>query len=218
MLKLRSRIEIILYVLIAIITLFIPTKYGFHKYIFMYPYFVVGYLWNKYSFNKHYSCLLSKRKEMVLFLGVLISFLLLLSKYSYEDYIYTTMTSVIKKASNGTFFFSRQQLIIDLFRFTIGFIGSATILLLIKIFMDIYKSDKYYCPLTRICSALGRNALGMYIIGGVIQMYFLPMIPFRNELGYVAIVLESIIVLFVAYFLSKLIKAFKTTNNLFFGW
>lgn len=121
--------NIFVYLLIGICLLLINDKnkvLGISYHTYMYPYFVAGYLWNKFNLYQAYNKISNNKKLLTMIVCVIV-FILMLFKYNNNDYVYTTGTAIIL---NGHL--NLSQVSIDLYRYTIGFVGSACILMVIK--------------------------------------------------------------------------------------
>lgn len=112
--------NLIAYGVLMIFLLFIPEKMNSHYYIFLYPYFVFGYLWNKHNLQEKVAELFSKKRTIFL-LCLLVLWIVLLTQFNYDSFIYTTHISLYGKQW-------KMQLAIDIYRWVIGFAGSAMIL------------------------------------------------------------------------------------------
>lgn len=115
------------YVLLGIAGLLIPSlhTYGVCYHVFMYPYFVFGYIWNKYRLQR-IAAKIGGAKGLTVFCVLLVLYLALYSHYGYEDYIYTTGTCILNRPPRHLI--DTQQLAIDIYRYAMGFLGSALML------------------------------------------------------------------------------------------
>ena len=199
--------NILIYIVIFLLTFFIPDEIIFKKftlqfylYSYMYIFFITGYLFKKYN-------LLEKLNTSIINKTLIINtylFVLLLIPFSKDNYIYTTGINIINNYS---------QLINDLYRYLIGFIGSIEILLVLhKITPHIKENIK------EKLLYLGKNTLGIYIISSIIHPYILPM--FTNNLSninYLFICIETIIILVITITTIELIKKNKLLSKYLLG-
>lgn len=188
------------------ISLFIPNKLNSNLYIFVFPYFLIGYLWQKKSKSVE---LTIKHIKFILFISILI-FGILLAKYNYNSYIYTTQTYLF--GSMGW----KEHLAIDLFRWTIGFAGSIFIVSLLY-----WSQNKLHTLIREFFIFLGRNTLGIYILSNLFNVYLYKVaynaienIPFSNEVLWC---METVFVIFLCLSICYMIKKIKPLNVLLLG-
>lgn len=112
--------NLIVYGILMIFLLIIPEKMNSHYYIFLYPYFVFGYQWNKHNLTEKVVELNSKKGRSIS-LGLLALWIVLITQFNYDSYVYTTHISLY-----GTQWTTQSA--IDIYRWIIGFVGSAVIL------------------------------------------------------------------------------------------
>lgn len=167
--------NIIAYILAGVVLLLLPNACGIPYHVFMYPYFITGYLWNKYNEYKRLSSLSVKTKAFILTVSM-IFFTFLCMQYTKVDFIYTSGTCVVSYTQDV--FLNCNQLSIDIFRYIIGFLGSACLLLLIKLTYNLASAK-----LKTITAAIGRKSIGIYVISvPFVNSYALSRIPFRDSI------------------------------------
>lgn len=199
--------NIFIYILLFLITFILPNnliiKYfniQFSLYSYMYLYFMLGYFYKKYNLEE-------KLKKLINYKTLIINsiiFILLLNFFSKEDYIYLSGINII-----GNY----KQILIDLYRYLIGFIGSIEILLLVKYLIP-KLNDKIKDKLTY----LGKNTLGIYIVSSILHPYLLPIITKGiSNINYIFIILESIIIILISILVIELIKKNKILNKYLLG-
>lgn len=190
--------NLLIYLTIFLISFIIPDIYLLQYYKFMYPYFLLGYLFNKY---KHYLLPKLKTKENII-LGVsLMTYILLLIFFNYNSYIYTSGHYIL----NGHL---TKQLLIDIYRYIIGFVGSIVIILLTKKIINNKKIP--------FMAKIGESTMGIYMISSLIFVYVFPYISSRITTKYF-IPIEFLLVLFLSYLLTKLLNKFSFTRKYFLG-
>lgn len=171
----------------------------------MYPYFLIGYFYNKYSenINEKFNHPLESLK---LFGVVTVAFAFLLCLFNNNSYIYTTGYTLLGKDII-------PQLYIDAYRFLIGLLGSLFIIMLLL------KAYPYLnSTIIKIFSIIGIHSLGIYMISGLIFQYLLPDLTSGIAgVNYLLVILESIVMLALSLLISLCIKKFSVTNQLFFG-
>lgn len=202
--------SVLMYGLLIAVSLFLPKTFNLEKHVFMFPYFLTGYRWNKYQMSKTLSSI-NKKEEYTLAIGATIVFILLYLNFHKEDFIYTSGTCILNKEATGLINF--HQLRVDIYRWTIGFAGSAMSLLLFS-----YFSLKVSGKLKKCVCNLGRFSLGIYVISmPFLSLWVLDRMPYRENLGYGAAFLESILVLIVTYLLTYTLNKNAVTRKLFLG-
>lgn len=128
-----------------------------HNNIYMYPYYVIGYYFNKYETNIN-------RFKYIGYISFII-YPILLIFFTKKHYIYTS--GIIGKSYSILDYF-----FIDLFRWGIGFIGCIFILIILRRAIRIE-------ALNKICDLLakfGKKSLEIYIISMVFLSAYLPQI------------------------------------------
>lgn len=199
--------RILIYVLLGILALFLPSKWGSPLYIYMYPYFIMGYLWNKYHLESKFHLSNLKIKVCISFLCVVL-FCILYMNFTKEDYIYTTGINILKINPEKGLLLDFHQISIDLYRYLIGFVGAATILIIINILLIVFKikEDSY---IAIFLSKIGQKTLGIYIISGYLQQITLPYLPYREQFGLGVVIIEAICLTLVSYHLTILLEKNK---------
>jgi fucose 4-O-acetylase-like acetyltransferase len=192
------------YIGVLIVLTLLPDGWNVQYYKFMYPFFVVGYFWKKSLFGRCEMYLI--KYKWLLFVALVISFIFLYHFYDYECYIYTSGIFVLK---NG----GLKQFWIDIYRWMIGFVGSAMVLWILYIVVR-----NKHNRITESLAKLGENSLGIYILDNLINQYILMRVCGGvSGLNYVITGIETIIVLFVCYVVTKEIKKISVLNRLLLG-
>lgn len=191
-----------------LITFFIPDIYGLEKYKYMYPFFLLAYL---YSENEEkIKCWLLERKRMsTLFLVISgIIYVILLSLYNRDTYIYTSGYALIRYG-----IFNQKQLVIDIHRFVIGFTGVICIIYFMKRLFD--ETNNF---LWKGIGIIGKESLGIYILSEYIFTYLVSRIlSGLNGVNYGIVLLESVVILLVSYFATKVLKKNGAVRAILFG-
>lgn len=208
--------NIVLYIVLGCIALLLLRNNNISLYIYMYPYFVVGYLWKKYALDLKFKDLHTSKKTILLLVSGLL-YILLYDDFSREDYIYITGTGLIRNLRTSQPFFDAHQLGIDIFRYVIGFVGASCILMLIKLVMGSFKSKKLN-TLNLILAKFGKRSLGIYIISVTfINGLILPSLPYKEHFGYLMIGIETIIFVTIPYFITIFLEKNRLTKKLMLG-
>ena len=184
--------SLLLYSFIFFVSLFIPNYYGYNLYVFMLPYFLCGYFYNKAGglkvMNNH-------NIGITEFVILVVLFFILLYHYDINDYIYTSGTYIIRNHM-----ISVSQIYTDFFRWGIGLIGSLCIILLIKL---IFNNNAQLLVL-RCLGIIGTRTMGLYIISTYLFQYF-NLLPVKGP-SYTYYLIECIIVTLISYLLTWLIE------------
>lgn len=115
---------------ILLYLLLLPNAYNIFYYAFMYPFFVAGY-----GYNKIVRMHINKEKMNIVFF---LSFLLYVPLYIFfvkEDYIYVSLSCILDYSSKTLIF---HQILIDFYRYLIGFVGSILILVFFRLLIPNY--------------------------------------------------------------------------------
>jgi fucose 4-O-acetylase-like acetyltransferase len=196
--------NIYLYFVVFLITLFIPDIINFPLYSFMYPSFVIGFLFNKHRGLDLYNKLKIKRVFVIIFVSVLYLFLMLF--YNSDSFIYNSGYSIIDEDP-------LWQLAINIYRLFVGICGSIIILLSIDWLIEKYK---FFQENNKMISELGIESLGIYIISGYFFL-ILERITVESSFNYGAILLQTVIILTLSYFATILLKRFRIARILLLG-
>lgn len=190
----------IAYLLIGVLLLFCPDKLNSNKYIFLYPYFIAGYLFHKYAVGQK----LSERVKTVIGIVAACVWCIMLAFYEKEHYIYTT----------GTFLLGKDMLLqfgIDVFRWVIGTAGSVTILYIVFLFKNIKN------PFFDYITMLGTKTMGVYIVSNYANTYLLMRLTRTFNLNYFIILLETVIMLVLTLMISWVLSRNRIINKIYLG-
>lgn len=199
--------NIALYVVIFILSGFIPNKYGFQLYVWMYPFFIVGYLVGKYNLAK----LLPLTRKMLIggFLLSFVIFIILFYNFKTEYNVFISGTYIIRNYTIDI-----NQILINLYRCIIGFVGSVQTLLLIYFFY--LQFTKHW--IANAFRMLGIHSIGIYLINRVVYNDFvIPYIPNRLSYGYFEVFIETTILVAIAYGISEMLRKNEYIKLLMFG-
>lgn len=144
--------------------LIIPAKYNLYLYFFLYPFFLTGFMANKYEFRKQFC----KKKTFLIGAFSIFLFALLIKFYNWDCYVYNTKIALYGSALNPI-----EQITIDIYRLFIGIIGSASTIFIAKVF---YKLICYFPQkiILHFITKTGQQSLGIYILNSYACIYFLP--------------------------------------------
>lgn len=197
--------SIIIYTVVFIISFIIPDSYNLHLYKFMYPFFIIGYFYNKYY---HKLERIFMNKYIVFIIGAV--FLFMLCFFERESYIYVSRHTLLNKDFVN-------QLLCDLYRYTIGIIGSIVMLLILYKVYNFMINHRLINDNSFILT-VGKNTMGIYIISSFINIYVLNRIT--NEMNgpnFLIITIESIFIIFISILVISLIRKFSILNKYLLG-
>lgn len=194
--------SVIAYFLIFAISFFTPDILSFAKYKFMYPFFICGYLFNRYCAGK---TLTFPKYKIFAFSGIL--FACLLPFYNSSSYIYITGYFVLNGAP-------LRQFGIDLYRMGIGFAGSIFVICLVKILVEKTQDT----VLKKGLSFLGKNSLGIYALSEYVFAFVLPMLTAPlGGVNYLITFFEMMAISGICLLMALLLQKNRVTNTLFLG-
>ena len=205
--------NIMVYVVLWPLMLLLPGLYGINLYVYMYPYFIVGYLWNKYRLHDKIKCRLNAYTRVMAFAFLFVLFVILYRQYTVEDYIYISGSGILKGLSTSSPFIDYHLLSIDLYRYLIGFVGSAVAFIVIRF---LFKwGDMAW---GRVMAMLGQKSLGIYAISVILfNGFILPNLNFDTGINYGIAGLETIVVLAITYIMTVLLERYSLTRKLLLG-
>lgn len=202
--------HLIVYIMIVLFSLFCPDKYNFEYYAFMFPYFCVGYLWEKRKFFSRLR-IQNNRNGRLLWGCLVIGHTIGILFYRTDYYIYTT----------GTFLFKNNlwiQLGIDLYRWLTGFLGSGAVLLGVYLAMPLVeKWQRYLYKASDFLRFLAMNSMGIYIVDAFLNRYILLKVTADIKISVFVIVVETIVVLAIIWGVIKILQRNNLLNKLFLG-
>lgn len=192
--------SLIVYFFLFIITFVIPDAANMALYKYMYPYFVLGYLYKKYYADR----LKIIYNNSYVIIGLFTLYAVLLYFFNYDTYIYTTGHSILGKNV-------LCQLRIDFHRYFIGITGSV---IMIMLFMKLDGFIKSYKLLTKI----GTETMGIYIISTFLNTNLIIPLTFqRLGLNYIVTILQAISVIFLSLLIIKFINKDRLLRKLMLG-
>lgn len=197
--------NILAYIAVLIITLFTPDVLLFSLIKFMYPFFVIGYMVNKYNLTAR----INKTIQTICFALSSAAFIVMLIFCKSKYFIYNSGYTLLGRDN------MLEMLYIDAYRFFIGLFGSFVFVFLIS---KLSKLIARCGALSKALSCLGKNTMGIYILSFFFAVYALP--PLTSSLAgvnYFIAVLETIAILGLSLLIIFLIKKNKWTNRIMLG-
>lgn len=199
--------HVAVYLIIFVLLLIFPDYYNLAECKYMYPYFVIGYMWNQkkdyadkilaWMMNKKWICIVAN----TLIFGILLTF------YERSSYIYTTGISVL--VGNGM-----VQIMTDLYRWIIGFAGCTLVLFVTYLVVQRLGEQ---AKVVKLLGIIGVDSMGIYIVSDVINKYILGRVTAGVDFNYFLLACETIVILSGCLFITKIIKRFKVTRTLLLG-
>ena len=205
--------KIIIYVIIGGILLCLPNKGNLPLYIFMYPFFILGYWTNMYI--KYFPINIATSAQNITILIVfLFIYFILYKQYTKEDFIYISGTAIIKDIGQLRPRFDSHQLYIDSFRILIGFVGSLILFMLIRIQYQLNWAKK----MLSLFGIIGKRSLGIYITSTLfVNEFILPILPNRDDIGYPHIIIKTIITICICYYITLFLEKGQFTRKNMLG-
>ena len=195
--------SIIVYALIFAATFLTPDILLFFLFFFMYPFFVIGYMVNKYK-------LIEKCNGKVKTIGFIISsvlFVIMLVFIKGNYFIYNSGYTLLGR--ENVF----EILYIDIYRLLIGLLGSYVFVFIIAQF-----APKVSGIVDRVIVCLGKNTLGIYIVSFFFAAYLLPLITNNfSGINYFVTIVETVMTIVVSLLIIFAIQKFKWTNRIMLG-
>lgn len=116
----------------------------------------------------------------------------------------------------GIWIFGKQdvfnQVMIDIYRWLIGIIGSIFVLYIIKL-----SYPQMHRPFVAIISYIEKNSLGLYIISGVFNNYLMLKLTKSVEISFLTIIIETFFMLVVCLLINFIFKKIPICNKLLLG-
>ena len=185
----------------CLVSFIIPDSVIPAVYKFMWPFFLLGYTFNKYDLKEKLKKFYFNK---IFIVSCFVIFIILLRNYNYNTFIYTSGFYILDK-------YPLMHIDNNILRFLVGVFGSLSIMYLVygilKVTPDILKNS-FAC--------LGKYTLGIYIISNYLFDEVFKIIPISG-INYFYILIESISVLAISFSLTFLFKKYKITNRLFLG-
>lgn len=168
---------------------------GLH--VFMYPYFIAGYIWHRDGFDMKVKNAPSWLK-IAGGVAVIVLWFAILVRFDRDSYIYTTGAAVIRYGQGIILW---EQLFTDIFRWVAGFAGCCSVMIILKLVRPM-----------KILSLVGERTIGIYIMSGYFFMRL------RPELGgYIINFIEASIIVALCWGISVMISRNKILNKFLLG-
>ena len=185
------------YVFLAVVSLFVPDKLNTALHSFVYPYFAAGYIWHREGFDTKINVFPSWLKISGS-IAVIAAWLVMLSFFDRSSYIYTTGVKIVQYREG---IFTPLQLLTDIFRWAIGFAGSISVMIVMKLVKPL-----------KILQLIGAKTIGIYIMSGYVFGRIRP-----EHGGYIINFIEAVIITAICYALTATISKSRTLNTFLLG-
>lgn len=194
---------------LGVLTLLImtPDLYFLSLAKFMYPYFIAGYYFNKKELYSNRVLLTNKKNY--LFFGMI--YLGLYSLFNRSSYVYVTGISIFGKNSLKTIV---EQLLIDGYRWIIGFVGCILFILFTRKCYEIILHRKLH-SLEKIFVAIGKKSLAIYAFSHYVNLFILSDIDFAGNLMLWAC--QTIVIIGICYSIAVLIDKISVLRFIMLG-
>ena len=189
------------FIVVFVLNMITPDSFNLNYFKFLYPFFAAGYLW-KEDIGKRLNKLLSSRMRFAYVGGLFLIWVILLTQFKKEVFIYQSGFTLLGKGN------PEKQLFIDIFRVLIGLSGS--------VWMLLFANCISKTILAKFLSTLGKNSLGIYIINNYVNIYIEDFCADMKQNAAWVIVLTCITT-FVCLAISLLIGRNKSLNKLLLG-
>lgn len=195
--------NIFAYLFVFIITFITPDVLLFSLVKFMYPFFVIGYMANKYK-------LIEKCNVKIKTIGFIVStvlFVVMLAFIKGNYFIYNSGYTLLGREKVF------EMLYINIYRLLIGLFGSYVFVYLLSII-----APKINGLIDRAIMCLGKNTMGIYIISFFFVVYLLPVLTScLKDINYFFTVAETVIIIVLSLLIIFVVQKFKWTNRILLG-
>lgn len=199
------------YLTITMFTLLLPDAYPLRAYVHLLPTFVVAYLFAKYGIV--HKLVGGGKTSISLYILLFVMsegiHLLMLQGFGYDDMIYFSRYSLLRSTDLW------QDISRDVFRFTIGIVGSLSVLLALQlaIRLGVLKGS---C--LAYLKSIGSMTFGIYVFQDLMLLVLNPFAKYLNEDYYVLNSAVAFIVIFViSVVLTRLAGKKRWMSTLFLG-
>ena len=171
----------------------------------MYPFFLVGYMWNKYQWSQKINIL--KENKLIRVGGVssiFFIYIILFMLFDEKCYIYATYVSCLYVED------VLQQIAINFIRWGIGIVGAALVLYITYICFNRMKGKLYFIW-------LGQHSMGIYVLNIYFNLYILKVLTFNLNYNLLYAFLETLFGLTLCSMLTVIFKRNKLTNKILLG-
>lgn len=196
----------IAYIIIVVLLHFVHNRILPEVFVFTTPYFIIGYLSNKYSNITKSHISFQKKYFYVLWILLGMTSCILVNYFDNSFYVYISKTYIFRSGSNIT-----SMLFINMYRHITAIIGCSFALLSIWL-----SYDKICKIITFSFSEIGKASLCIYIVDDYLHNFMLELIP-NGHYNYFILITESICIIIICYIIYVLLSLNKFTKMFFLG-
>lgn len=192
--------NVIIYAFGFFVLFIIPDGLGLGSYKYMLPYFISAFYLHGYLQNKGYK--LQKMPRLWTLAATGIAFAGLFVFYNEESFIYLTGYKLIGK--NVV-----KQLWIDVYRITIGFVGSGFFILLwqyLLVCVNRMNEARHTNFSFQVLRRLGENSMGIYILSGYLLIFVVQRFVTADTPSYFTNLLEALVVISVSLLMTIIME------------
>lgn len=195
----------------AVVTLgllFVPNSWLDGLHVFMYPYFTIGFLWNKYGCKDYYGQVARKWKWLVLVAAACMYAVLFEFYDKPEHSVYLNGTSLYGRESIVS------QAIVDVLRYAYGWMGVVMTMVGVDLWFTsrCRPSKRIQCVLRQ----LGQSTMGIYILNHYMLQFMLEL-PVNSNCYYLLTLIETVVLLIVYFWTVWLIRRNRFTRLFLLG-
>ena len=175
---------------------------GIELYSFMYPFFVIGFMFHQYGNTKWFN-------DVRILLSSGLIYIIFLFFYNRDMYIYTSGQSILR--NNGFYFF-----LLDMQRFLTGLLGSVFFINVLRYLYVRFGKNRSF----KFLSVLGVNSMGIYCFHHIFLWLYIKHCMIHIHISYCSVVL-TLLTFFAALSFGVICtfvaKKFYFSNYLFLG-
>ena len=198
----------VFYIFIIIILMLVPPVGNMQYFLFVMPYYVVGYMFHENqekSDGNSFFYRIWKNYTVLIFVATLLCWLGMICFYNIDSYIYTSQLYLFGYKGFCS------QLIIDIYRWLIGLFGT---LLVIELCMFVHFDEKNIAEKGVIVA--GKTSLGIYIVSGYIFQVLLKLLS--NSIPNIVVwVIETMIITFSCIVVTAIIRSNTFLSKAYLG-
>ena len=197
------RDSILVYIAVFVALFFVPDVYNTANTKFMYPFFVIAYLYNQRQWAFMDKWNVAKKSYAWTLLAIVFTGLVVI--YNRNDYIYTSGYTLLGRNL-------AQQFGIDMYRLAVGLVGSMVVILAVYGMRDWVVKVEH-----GVVSGVGRASLGIYVVSTLLFLYFVPRVTGGLHPQYYLAPLEAVGICATSYAATRVLSTWKVTRLLLLG-
>ena len=198
--------NLVIYIVIFFLLFFIPNfifNLQTFRIDFMYPFFIIGYLFPKWEFKL--------TRPLLIWFLVCAIFAIQLYLFDEKDYIYASGLNILHSKLNLSVL---EQIKIDLFRISIGISGSLFFLISVYyVYHQFFKLERLW----KIFSYIGVNSLLIYCLQEILITFLIRSYAKDFELSYFNNLLQTFFTLFCCFIIIEILKRNELLRKLHLG-